>query len=306
MKAPARSFQLSDWYGEDWDPKKPIADGLWVSPWAKAHYKLRQLEIEIEQCELLMQYAIENEDYAEAGGLMERLERVRSQHPIRPREERLSEALKEQNFELAAVFQKDLDAVKRSLGLPKFNVGQAVRHAHREGLRGVIIDVDLQCTKSSSWIEEVGCLERGCALGYPATEVDRDSVVAWSKQAFYTVLVDLKDMQDEAADEDSKGKWRWHWPQELSAWKANILMDTPPPIYLSEDSICVSDDFEPVHPEMQQLFDGFDVAPYRGRTYRPTPRLRLWQQQRALELQQRRIKARASSAGSMNPYDRMK
>ena len=26
MKAPARGFRLSDWYGEDWDPKKPLGD----------------------------------------------------------------------------------------------------------------------------------------------------------------------------------------------------------------------------------------------------------------------------------------
>lgn len=47
MKAPARLFQLSDWYGDDWDVKKPLGDELWVSPWAKAHYKLRQQEIEV-------------------------------------------------------------------------------------------------------------------------------------------------------------------------------------------------------------------------------------------------------------------
>ena len=27
MKAPARMFKLSDWYGDDWDPKKPIDNG---------------------------------------------------------------------------------------------------------------------------------------------------------------------------------------------------------------------------------------------------------------------------------------
>ena len=86
MKAPARLFKLSDWYGDDWDHKKP-ADELWVSPWAKAHYKLRQQEIEIEQCEFLLQQAIEAEDYFEADGLKERAERLRSMHPITPREE---------------------------------------------------------------------------------------------------------------------------------------------------------------------------------------------------------------------------
>ena len=41
-----------------------------------------------------------------------------------------------------------------------------------EGLRGVVLDVDLQCSKGQSWVEQAGCLERGCALGYPASETD--------------------------------------------------------------------------------------------------------------------------------------
>lgn len=139
-------FKLSDWYGDDWDHKKPD-DVLWVSPWAKAHYKLRQQEIEIEQCEFLLQQAVEAEDYAQADGLKERADRLRSQHPITPREERLVEALEEGNYALAQVFQNDLDAVKKNLGLPKYSVGQAVTHSYREGLRGVVIDVDLQCAK---------------------------------------------------------------------------------------------------------------------------------------------------------------
>merc|ERR1719149_359644 len=97
MKAPHRGFRLSDWYGQDWDHKKP-ADDLWVSPWAKAHYKLRQQEIEIEQCEFMMQHAVDNEDYKEADGLKTRVERLRSQHPIIPREERLAEALRDGNL----------------------------------------------------------------------------------------------------------------------------------------------------------------------------------------------------------------
>eukprot|EP00315_Gephyrocapsa_oceanica_P007222 CAMPEP_0185345150 /NCGR_PEP_ID=MMETSP1363-20130426/100480_1 /TAXON_ID=38817 /ORGANISM="Gephyrocapsa oceanica, Strain RCC1303" /LENGTH=311 /DNA_ID=CAMNT_0027944377 /DNA_START=30 /DNA_END=968 /DNA_ORIENTATION=+ len=160
MKAPARLFRLSDWYGDDWDHKKPIGDAAWVSPWAKAHFKLRQQEIEIEQCEFLLSAAVEAEDYAEAGGLQTRVERLRSQHPIIPREERLAEALEDGNYELAAIFQQDLDAVKTNLGLPKFVVGQAVEHSHREGLRGVVIDVDLQCSKGAGWVRAAGCLAR--------------------------------------------------------------------------------------------------------------------------------------------------
>ena len=125
MKAPHRGFRLSDWYGQDWDHKKPFGD-TWVSPWAKAHYKLRQQEIEIEQCEFMLQHAVENEDYEEADGLKTRVERLRSQHPIIPREERLAEALREGNFALANVFRNDLERVKASLGLPKYTVGQVV------------------------------------------------------------------------------------------------------------------------------------------------------------------------------------
>jgi hypothetical protein len=110
MKAPARMFKLSDWYGDDWDHKKP-ADELWVSPWAKAHYKLRQQEIEIEQCEFLLQQAIAAEEYFEADGLKERAERLRSMHlvltsrgDLHPRlhllAQRLAEALEDGNFAL--------------------------------------------------------------------------------------------------------------------------------------------------------------------------------------------------------------
>ena len=218
MKAPARNFRLSDWYGADWDHKKP-ADDLWVSPWAKAHYKLRQQEIEIEQCEFLLQQAVDTEDYAEANGLKQRVERLRSQHPITPREERIAEALDEGNFALAAIFQRDLDAVKANLGLPKYNIGQAVVHSYRDGLRGVVIDVDLQCTKGKDWVEAAGCLERGCALGYPGEETGFSELVKWTQQPFYTVILDLEDMRDEQAVEEGSSTWRWRWPSELAAWK---------------------------------------------------------------------------------------
>ena len=85
MKAPARQFRLSDWYGDDWDHKKP-ADDPWVSPWAKAHYKLRQQEIEIEKCMFMIEQAVAEGNFDEAGGLRERADRLRAQHPIIPRE----------------------------------------------------------------------------------------------------------------------------------------------------------------------------------------------------------------------------
>jgi len=304
MKAPARQFKLSDWYGDDWDHKKPIGDDLWVSPWAKAHYKLRQQEVEIEQCEFLLQSAVEAEDYAEADGLKQRIERLRSQHPIIPREERLAAALEDANYALAAIFQQDLEAVKTNLGLPKYVVGQAVVHAHRDGVRGVIIDVDLQCTKSVAWVNAAGCLERGCALGYPGEETELRELRKWTTQPFYTVLPDLAHADESAA----KGAWRWPWPVELASWEVNQYKGVPAALYLSEDALSHDPDAETnlVHPEMAQLFDGFDATPHRGRVYRPKPRLRLWQQKRQAEQQQQRTRNTAARVGhELNPYDRM-
>ena len=39
------------------------------------------------------------------------------------------------------------------------------------------------------------------------------------------------------------------------------------------------------HPELAKLFDGFSTTPHHGREYRPSPRLRLWQQERTKEEQ---------------------
>jgi len=304
MKAPARNFQLSDWYGADWDHKAP-ADDLWVSPWAKAHYKLRQQEIEIEQCEFMFKQAVEEGNYAEADGLNERVERLRSQHPIKPREKRLVEALEEENYALAKVFQNDLDAVKANLGLPKYNVGQAVMHSYRGGLRGVVMDVDLQCTMGRDWIIGAGCLERGCALGYPADETGYDELMRWANQPFYTVLVDLTDMQAEEAEGSSQ--WRWKWPSELAAWDINHFKGTPAPLYLPEEALTHDHDDTntPQHPELEKTFDGFETSPHRGRQYRPSSRLRLWQQERQKQEQEKRQRRRSFDMTSKNPYDRM-
>ena len=304
MKAPSRNFRLSDWYGEDWDPKKPIGDELWVSPWAKAHYKIRQQEIEIEQCEFLLKNAVDAEDYLEADGLKQRIERMKSQHPILPREERLTEALEEGNYALAAIFQRDLEAVKANLGLPRYVIGQAVVHAYRPELRGVIIDVDLTCSKGLAWLEAAGCLERGCALGYPSEEVEVASVRDWGRQPFYTVLPDLEHVDEEA----DKQTWRWPWPSELASWEVNVYKDVPAAVYLAEDSIEHDPNQEVgyTHPKLKEYFDGFDATPHRGRVYRPAPRLRLWQQNRQQEQQEMRRRTAAGQLGAVNPYDVMK
>ena len=51
------------------------------------------------------------EEYGEAQGLQARIERLRAKHPLIWREERVAEAVQEENYALAAIFQKDLDAV---------------------------------------------------------------------------------------------------------------------------------------------------------------------------------------------------
>lgn len=260
---------------------------------------------QIEQCEFMLKQAIDTEDYAEADGLKTRVERLRSLHPIRPKEENIAQALEDGNFALAAIFQRDLDAVKENLGLPKFDVGQAVAHSYREGLRGVIIDVDLQCARGREWVHAAGCIERGCALGYPSEETELSELRTWVTQPFYTILLDLKDMEDEQAAQS--GLWKWRYPPELAAWEVNQRSKLPAPIYVAEEAIThdPNDDRTPKHPDLAQLFDGYDTSPHRGRLYRPTPRLRLWQQERAKELQESTRRARAANISSKNPYDRM-
>lgn len=199
MKAPAKLFSLDMWYGTDPEPE---VDARWVSPWAEAHHKLRQQEIEIERCELLLESAVRAEDYSEADGLKQRVERLRSQHPLIPREERVEEALNDGNYQLASIFQKDLDAVKLSLGLPTYAVGQTVKHAFRPLLRGIIMDVELVCTKDETWVLNAGCIERGLALGYPADQctTDRSELKTWRSQPFYYILPDIADMDNSSPE----------------------------------------------------------------------------------------------------------
>ena len=272
-------FSLDMWYGEDNFVGTDVEEvpQVWVSPWAEAHFKLRQQEIEIERCQMLLNHSIEVEDYAEAGGLQERVARLRSQHPLIPREERIESALADGNFELAAIFQKDLDAIKASLGLPRFAVGQTVKHAHR-GLRGVVLDVDLVCTRTEEWVLACGSLERGIAMGYPADQCDPAVIGAgkmekWRAQPFYVVLPDLRDMHTT--------------PKALACWEVNEGQ-APAPFYLSEDALeHFREDCELDNPGVSKLFDGYEAMPHRGRVYKPASRLRLWQQQQAEEKSKR-------------------
>lgn len=218
---------------------------------------------------------------------------------------RLAEALDDGNYVLAQIFQDDLEAVKENLGLPRYGVGQSVQHQYRDGLRGIVIDVDLTCQKSPAWVSAAGCLERGCALGYPAEETEHRALLEWAQQPFYTVLPDLTDAADESVE---KGHWRWRWPRELAAWEVNVYKEVAAALYIPQDALTHDPAVEraPVNPEISQLFDGFDATPHRGRLYKPAPRLRLWQQQRQAEHQESAQRRKATVVGSVNPYDAMR
>jgi len=276
-------FSLDMWYGDDDGALEAPGDAYYVSPWAAAHHKIRKQEIEIEQCEQQLKDAIEEEDYSKADGLQERVDRLKSQHPILPREERLEEAVREESYTMAAIFQKDLDQVKVGLGLPKFSLGQVVKHRHRE-LRGIVMNVDLVCGKGSNWVRPAGLLERSVALGMPPDECDSGAALdKWAKQPFYTLLQDLRH-RDNA-------------PAELAFEPRNEFKakEAPAPLYLPEDALNYHAEDEGIeHPKLELNFEGFDYSQHRGRIYRATPRLRLWQSQmaeRELELAAARRKA---------------
>lgn len=91
------TFNLGMWYGDS-AGKRPEVPEAWVSPWAEAHYKIRQQEIEIEKCRLLLEQAVQAEDYGEADGLRQRIERMQSAHPLLWREKRVEEALADGNL----------------------------------------------------------------------------------------------------------------------------------------------------------------------------------------------------------------
>ena len=53
------------------------------------------------------------------------------------------------------------------------------------------------------------------------------------------------------------------------------------------------------HPELALHFDGHDYSQHRGRIYKATPRLRLWQRQQAEEEQERvRLRRKAGAFGT--------
>lgn len=213
----------------------------------------------------------------------------------------MEEALADANFVLATVFQRDLDAVKANLGLPKFGAGQMVRHLHRPSLRGIVIDVDLLCVKPDAWAVEVSCIERAVAAGVPAEECLVEGVTGWRKQPFYAVLPDLSGSAWEGGEDMGVGKAdQLPWPNELSAWEVNYRMTKfPPPVYLAEDSLGLdADDHGLSHPELTRLFEqDHDFSEHRGRLYQPTPRLRLWQQQQAKDKQEAQRQKRYQRIG---------
>lgn len=87
------------------------------------------------------------------------------------------DVIKEEDYVLAAIFQKDLDAVRVNLGLPKYDIGQTIVHPSR-GIRGIVMDVDLVCRQTRDWILGVGCLERALKLKCPPDECNVEQLQA--------------------------------------------------------------------------------------------------------------------------------
>ena len=65
-------------------------------------------------------------------------------------------------------------------------------------------------------------------------------------------------------------------------------------------------DTDITHPKIDSLFSGYDSAPHRGRLYQPSPRLRLWQQQRAIDQQDLLTRRKKFAIEGKNPYDAMR
>lgn len=261
----------------DWYPhlRESFSQGQhWVSPWAEAHYKLRNIEVEIEKSQLMMRAALDRGDFEEADGLQMRVERLQAQHPIIPREQRLENAIRDENYNLAEVFQKDLDRIKENLNLPKFNVGQSVQHKHRD-VRGIVLDVDLYAHRDDRWIDTANGLEKGFL------PIDYDELMKWGKQPFYVVLPDLRNFSQ--------------IPPEFDCWKG--LNDFgKAPLYFAQDQLdYFTEDVDFENPGIETtLFTGYVASPHLGRTYKASPRLRLMQQ----KLYEQRDRIRRANAVS--------
>jgi hypothetical protein len=71
-------FDVKMWY-----PNANLAKNTkFLSAYASHHAKLQKLEHEVEECEYLLEQAIQSELYEEADGLSMRVERLRDMHPI--------------------------------------------------------------------------------------------------------------------------------------------------------------------------------------------------------------------------------
>ena len=86
--------------------------------------------------------------------------------------------------------------------------------------------------------------------------------------------------------------------------------EAPAPLYLPQDALEPYNEEHVIeHPRKSKLFEEPVYNAHRGNVYRPTSRLRLWQQEQAEERDQQQRKERMSTLGSkksQNPYDAMK
>mmetsp|Transcript_21772 Transcript_21772/g.64204 ORF Transcript_21772/g.64204 Transcript_21772/m.64204 type:complete len:312 (-) Transcript_21772:257-1192(-) len=257
----APTFCLSMWYPNA-EVDEPSVE--WVSAYASHHVKLQQVEKELEQCELLLDHAIANEDFDEADGLQARVERIRSMHPIWSAEELLADAIVSGDFATAKRHHERLEDIRWNLGLPKFLVGQVVTNEQVD-FRCVVMSVDTSCVMSDAWLGQA--VERTHAL---KLERGRD-------QPWYTCIVDTRD--DHFTPKELRVRQQNHYTTEPSA-----------PVYLPEEALALNHDYASgfINPIVQALYD--DATPHQaphgmpvglGLRFKPGNKLRLWQRMEA-------------------------
>lgn len=272
MKGDGRGTNWHFNAAERWYSSPSLAPKIpddYVSPYAPTYYKLRQQLIEMEQIELEMVLAAESENYDKASELQEEVEKLKSYHPVLERELRIRTALSDANYQLAEMYEKDLENLKYSLKLPKFDAGHTVSHVIRP-MRGVVLHVDLKPVYGRRWLQKAVLQERLTlgASSLPDADVDYNTYLKWVDQPFYVVLVDSSCIDS--------------MPEEMSTFVAALdnkyQGNSEKAFYLPESSLEVlSDDVELEHPQIEHLFMGHETLPHTGRRYKPSQHLRQWQ-----------------------------
>lgn len=231
----------------------------WISAYASHHSKLQKLELEVEQCEYLLDEALQMEEYDTAEGLRARIDRLRDGHPIWSVEQDLSDAIVASDYDAAQRHHRRLEYIRWNLGLPKYLVGQVVNNVQSE-IRGVIVAVDLSCRMSEAWLSR-------------CTDANALKLSGGMAQPWYTLLVDERD--DELT------------PRELYTEQVNrYSFKARPPIHLPQEALSLCHDIDAglQHELVKFLFESATPEPAPdgmpvglGLRLKPTIKLRLWQ-----------------------------